>query len=70
MKSKSILKKRTVEDAVKALEQASWELVRKAQWSSPYNGFKVGARRTKSPINELRQPLLELRLARKLANSQ
>ena len=70
MKSKSILMKRTVEDAVQALEKSAWELVHKAQWSSPYNGFQVGSRQIKSPINELRKPLLELKLARKLAKPQ
>lgn len=65
MTSKRILKKLTVEDAYKQLEDAAIKLVKTAQWKSPFNGFMNKGRKMKSPINELRKPLLELRLAKK-----
>ena len=66
MTSKRILNKLSVKDAYKQLEDAAIKLVKKAQWASPYNGFMNKGRRMKSPINELRKPLLELRLAKKM----
>ena len=65
MTSKRILKKLSVEDAYKQLEEAVIKIVENAQWASPWNGFMNKGRRMKSPINELRKPLLELRLARR-----
>jgi hypothetical protein len=44
----------TIDEAVARLEHAANELVKNARWS----GFM-------SPINELRRPLLELKLARR-----
>lgn len=44
----------TIDEALARLEQAATELVKHARWS----GFM-------SPINELRRPLLELKLARR-----
>lgn len=65
MKSKNILNKMSVDQAYKNLEDAVESFLKMAQWHSPYNGFIHNKHRIKTPINELRKPLLELKLAKK-----
>lgn len=69
MKGKGTLKKLTLQEAYDNLEEAVENLLDRAQWYSPYNGFPYKRRRMTTPINELRKPLLELRLAKRNKNA-
>lgn len=64
MKTGRKLTTKTVLQAQADLEAAARQLVNRAEWANPYS---MAGRRYRAPVNELRLPLAELRLARRMA---
>jgi len=62
-----INKNLTVEEAYDNLEKAVHSFIVKAEWYTPYAGINI---KLKSKINQLRLPLIELRIAKKNKNKK
>lgn len=52
----------SVDEAYSRLEKAVKFIIRRTEWSNPYSAFGT---RYRAKINELRQPYVELQLAKK-----
>lgn len=67
MSPKRILRLKTVDEAQAALEVAVRNFVKQVEWANPYS---IAGRRYMAKINELRIPLLELKIAKKTAGKK
>lgn len=67
MKTGAKLRTLSVEEAQAALERAARKLIQRAQWVNPYSAMGP---QYKATIYELKQPLVELSVARRASKGR